>query len=122
MFALFRGIVPHSEHERILYAQILENANKLWTLHALRHQAAREELPNVVWIGVVVGAMITIGFTFLFGTENVWAHIVMMSLLASLIAVVVYVVIELDHPSLGSVSVGAPEGYAKIIAHADRGS
>ncbi|MEZ5578467.1 MAG: hypothetical protein R3F40_02950 [Candidatus Competibacteraceae bacterium] len=53
-------------------------------------------------------AMITTSFTFLFGTENVWAHIIMMSLLAALIAVVVTVVIEMDHPAMGEVNIGFP--------------
>jgi hypothetical protein len=115
LLTLFNGIVPDSAHEQILYAQILQNLNDLAKYRGLRLQAAREELPSVIWIGVVMGALITIGFTFLFGTENVWAHIIMMSLLAALIAVVVYVVTELDHPSMGSVSIGVPDGYAKIL-------
>ena len=63
--------------------------------------------------------MITIGFTFLFGTENFWAHIVMMSLLAALIAIVIYVVIEMDHPTRGSVTIGFPEGYSRILEMAE---
>jgi hypothetical protein len=115
LLALVRNFVPHGEHERILYGQILENLNDLARYRNLRLQSAREELPGAIWIGVVAGAMITIGFTFLFGTENLWAHLTIMSLLSTLIAVVIYVVIELDHPSLGSVSIGAPDSYARIL-------
>lgn len=115
LLTLLDGIVPDSGHEQILYTQILQNLNELAKYHNLRHQVSHEELPSVIWIGVVVGAMITIGFTFLFGTENFWAHITMMSLLAALIAVVIYVVIEMDHPSMGSVRIDTPHAYAKIL-------
>jgi hypothetical protein len=115
LFAVIYSVVPNSEHERILYAQILQNLNELAKYRSLRLHSAREELPSVIWIGVVVGAIITIGFTFLFGTENFWAHITMMSLLAVLIAVVIYVVIEMDHPSLGAVNIGSPHGYSTIL-------
>jgi len=60
----------------------------------------------------------TIGFTFLFGTENVWAHITMVSLLAALIAVVIYVVIELEYPMIGNVKVSIPYSYHKILEFA----
>jgi len=119
LLALLDGVVPDSAHEQILYTQILQNLNELSKYRNLRQQAAHEELPSVIWIGVLAGAMITIGFTFLFGTENFWAHIVMMSLLASLIAIVIYVVIEMDHPTTGAVAIGFPQGYSRILELAE---
>ena len=112
---LIDGIVPENKHEEILYTQILQNLNDLVRYRNLRHQATYEELPSVIWIGVIIGAIMTIGFTFLFGTENIWAHIIMMSLLAALIAIVIYVVIELDHPMMGHVKVDLPPSYSKIL-------
>lgn len=118
LLALVDGVVPSSGYEQVLCTQILQNLNELVKYQNLRKQASREELPDVIWIGIVVGAIITIGFTFLFGTENVWAHIIMMSLLAALIAVVIYVVIELDHPTMGTVAIGVPRGYSQILERA----
>lgn len=115
LLSLIDGITPNSEHEQILYVQILQNLNELAKYRNLRQQAAHEELPSAIWIGVLIGAVITIGFTFLFGTENFWAHIVMMSLLAALIALVIYVVIEMDHPAMGAVTIGFPQGYSRIL-------
>jgi len=115
LLALVWNFVPDSEHERLVYGRILDNMNDLARYRNLRLQSSREELPGAIWIGVVVGALITIAFTFLFGTENLWAHLTIMSLLATLIAVVIYVVIELDHPSLGSVRIGPPDSYARIL-------
>ncbi len=119
LLTLLDGIVPDSGHEQILYTQILQNLNELSKYRNLRQQVAHDELPSVIWIAVLVGAIITIGFTFLFGTENFWAHIVMMSLLAALIAVVIYVVIEMDHPTKGSVTIGFPQGYSRILEIAE---
>lgn len=118
LLLLIDGVVPNSRHDEILYTQILQNLNDLVKYRNLRHQAAYEELPSVIWVGVIIGAIMTIGFTFLFGTENVWAHIIMMSLLAALIAVVIYVVIELDHPMMGHVKVDSPSSYPRILEFA----
>ena len=112
--AVFKQVKPDSPHQQILYSQILQNLNDLVKYRKFRLQAAYEELPSVVWIGVVVGALIVISCTFLFGTENVWAHIIIMSLMASLIAIIIYVVIELDHPTIGIVKIETPKSYAKV--------
>ncbi|MEE4379429.1 MAG: DUF4239 domain-containing protein [Candidatus Competibacteraceae bacterium] len=117
LLALIDNLVPNSGHEQILYFQILEHVNHVIKLRSLRLNALREDSPSIVWVGVLFGAFITIVFTFLFGTENVWAHIVIMSLLATLIAVVIYVVIELDDLSAGSVSIGIPYGYTRVLEH-----
>ncbi len=118
LLLIIDGVIPESSHEQILYTQILQNMNELTKYRNLRHQAASSTLPSVIWIGVLVGAIMTIGFTFLFGTENVWAHITMVSLLAALIAVVIYVVIELEYPMIGNVKVSIPYSYHKILEFA----
>jgi len=115
LLTLVDDLVPNSGHEQILYFQILEHLNNVIKLRSLRLDALREHSPSIVWIGVFFGAVITIGFTFLFGTENFWGHIVIMSLLAALIAAVIYIVIELDDLSAGSVSIGIPHGYIKVL-------
>jgi len=118
LLLIIDGVIPESSHEQILYTQILQNMNELTKYRNLRHQADFSTLPSVIWIGVLVGAIMTIGFTFLFGTENVWAHITMVSLLAALIAVVIYVVIELEYPMIGNVKVSIPYSYHKILEFA----
>lgn len=115
LFTTLHGAVPEHQHEQIIYGYILQGLNDLAKYRDLRLYASQEELPSVIWIGVVIGGLITIGFTFLFGTENVWAHIIMMSLLATLISTVIYVVIELDHPTMGAVRVGSPQAYSYIL-------
>ncbi len=119
LLSLVDGVIPNSGHELILYTQILENLNELLKYRNLRQQVIHEEIPSVIWIGVLVGAIITISFTFLFGTENFWAHIIMMSMLATAIAVLIYVVIEMDHPTMGSVTIGFPQGYSRILEIAE---
>ncbi|MGB4947646.1 MAG: DUF4239 domain-containing protein [Candidatus Competibacter denitrificans] len=119
LFETLHSIIPENQYEQMIYGHVAQGLNDLLKLRGLRLQAANEELPSVIWIGMVVGGIITIGFTFLFGTENVWAHITMMSLLAALIAIVFYVVIQLDHPTMGAVHVGSPEAYSQILKMAE---
>lgn len=114
-------VSPSTPAEQVIYGAIWSEISELAQYRGLRLQSSIEELPSVVWIAVVGGAIITIGFVFLFGTENVWAHVIILALLSSLIAIIVYVVIELNHPALGVVSIQWPEGYQSIVELAGPG-
>ena len=106
---------PANIHEQAIYSLVLNSLTELTKYRNLRLYAAEEELPSAIWIAMIAGAIITIGFTYLFGTENIWAHLSMIALLGAMIAIIMYVVIELDHPFLGAVSIKPPHAYGMII-------
>lgn len=102
------------DHSAVLLGQILQDIDEWNRSRARRIEASREELPGAVWLVLVIGAAITIGFSFLFGLENARAQHLMTALLALLIAMTFFIIIELDHPFRGSVSI-EPEGYRFLI-------
>jgi hypothetical protein len=112
-------VSPQNDHEKILYQEILSILSDLAKYRSLRVQAGQERLPGVIWVALIGGGIVTIGFTCLFGTKYVWAHIIIMSLLSSLIAIVIYVIVELNYPSLGVVSISLPEGYRTLVELTD---
>lgn len=110
--------IAQEPQDNVLNGAIVANLNELAKYRQLRIQAAQRDLPGSIWIAVIAGAVITIGFTFLFGTENVWAQITIISMLAALIAVNIYVVIEFEYPFLGYTLVEPPEGYKLLLEKA----
>jgi hypothetical protein len=40
----------------------------------MRLVAAEEGVPGVLWAVLIFGGVAAIGFTYLFGLENTWAH------------------------------------------------
>jgi Protein of unknown function (DUF4239) len=62
-------------------------------------------VPGIIWTVLFGGAFITIGFTFLFGTKNLYAQAVMTGALSMLILSALLVIVAIDHPFAGSVSV-----------------
>jgi Protein of unknown function (DUF4239) len=108
-------VAPANNHEQSIYNLILHSLNEVSNYRNLRLYAAEEKLPNAILIAMIAGAIITIGFTYLFGTENILAHEIMIGMLAAMIAIIMYVVIELDHPFLGPVSIKPPQAYQMII-------
>jgi len=115
--SILEKALEQGHRDATLDSAILANLDELVKYRHLRLQAAERALPSAIWLAVVAGAMITIAFTFLFGTENVWAHITMISMLAALIAIVIYVVIEVEYPFLGYTVVAPPEGYRILLAN-----
>ena len=59
----------------------------------------------MVWFALIIGALLTIGYAFFFGTPNVSAQSVMTGVLAALIFSGIVVVIALDRPFTGAVEV-----------------
>lgn len=62
-------------------------------------------VPDILWVVLFVGAMLTIGFTFFFGTENLSAQVMMTGILSVLVLMGLLVIISIDHPFTGPVHV-----------------
>lgn len=62
-------------------------------------------LPGVLWIALVLGAVVTIGFGMIFGLHSTPLHLFMTGSLAATIGVLLFVAIAIDQPFLGDVAV-----------------
>ena len=72
-------------------------------------------VPGIVWLVLFGGgAVVTIGFTFFFGTENIRAQAMMTGALSVLIFSGLLIIIAIDHPFAGSVKVG-PEALVLVL-------
>jgi hypothetical protein len=69
-----------------------------------RIQDSGSELPLPLWIVLLIGAALTIGFTYFFGLENFKAQAIMVSTLAAIIALSLFVILTLDLPYTGDVA------------------
>lgn len=114
LWGSLKSLTPRTTQEEKLYEELLDNLGELSRLRAQRLDDAIEELPGIIWVGLIGGAIISLVFTFILGTENIRIHAVMIALLAALIGLIFHVVIQLDHPFLGSVSI-SPEVFQEVI-------
>jgi protein-S-isoprenylcysteine O-methyltransferase Ste14 len=96
-----QGYDPRTGAERELYAEGLDQVQRLADARRTRLVQAEEGLPTVLWVVLVIGGMVAVGFTYLFGLENTWAHMLMVASLAGVIALVLFTIGVLDHPFSG---------------------
>jgi hypothetical protein len=67
-------------------------------------------ISGIIWWVLLVGALVTIGFTYLFGFEQTIMQGVMVGSLSLLIGLVIFLVVALDFPYRGGITV-QPEAF-----------
>jgi Protein of unknown function (DUF4239) len=112
--ATLQGYEPHTQAEVQLYAEGLDQVQRLADARRMRLVVAEESLPAVLWVVLIVGGIVVVGFTYLFGLENTGAHALMVASLAGVIALVLYTIAVMDHPFAGGARVG-PGAFELVL-------
>ncbi|HEY7991208.1 MAG TPA: DUF4239 domain-containing protein [Stellaceae bacterium] len=86
-------------------ADILRQLDGVTTARRERLALASGIVPGVMWLVLFGGALVTVGFTFFFGTENLRAQTLMTGALSLLIFSGLFIIVAIDHPFTGAVSV-----------------
>ena len=69
---------------------------------------------GIMWLVLVVGAVVTVAFTYLFGFERTIMQSLMVGGLSLLIGLVLFLIVALDYPYRGSISV-EPEAFRALL-------
>jgi hypothetical protein len=96
---------PQSLGESVIQAEMLKTCNLLYVTRSSRLSAVQGHVPGVVWWIVFLGAVITTDFTYFFGYQNFGMHMAMTGALAATLALVVVLIVALDWPFRGEISV-----------------
>jgi hypothetical protein len=105
---------PRTAAGQELYAEGLDQVQRLADARRTRLVVAEEGLPTVLWVVLIVGGIVVVGFAYLFGMENTWAHSLMVVSLAGVIALVLFTIAAMDHPFTGGARVG-PEAFELVL-------
>jgi hypothetical protein len=97
--------VETSTSEQVLMDHIMAQYESLITQRHLRLFEAHAGVHPLLWLLLAGGAVVTIGFTYFFGIENAWAHGAMIAALTFVIAATLFVIVQVNHPFAGAVSV-----------------
>jgi hypothetical protein len=97
---------PHTKADAQLYAEGLDQVQRLADARRMRLVAAEEGVPAVLWSVLIFGGVAAVGFTYLFGLENTWAHRLMVLTLAAVIGLVLFTIGAMEHPFSGGARIG----------------
>ena len=97
---------PADSRGAVIMTEILRQLSIITEARRDRLVKASGIVPNVIWLVLFGGGILTVGFTFFFGTENLRAQALMTGALAMLIFSALLVIVSIDHPFAGGVKVG----------------
>ena len=96
-----------------LHSETLHAFNSLVELRRMRLHSVGSGLPAAVWVVVALGAAITLSVACFFETVSFVTHLWMVVLTASLLGLIIWLLVVMDRPFLGEVSVG-PEPFEQV--------
>ena len=114
VYAAILTYSPSDGRGAALLTEILRQLDFVTQTRRARLVMASGIVPGVIWLVLFGGAVLTIGFTFFFGTENLRAQTMMTGVLSALIFSGLLIIVAIDHPFAGSVRV-LPEALSRVI-------
>ena len=97
---------PATMGQNVNKGEMLHVMNDLIKARRSRILAAGEHLPAVVWQILLLAGGVAVGYTYLFGARSFRIHLAITGLISATIALVFVLIIALDYPFRGEVSVG----------------
>jgi cytochrome bd-type quinol oxidase subunit 2 len=114
MRTTLQEVEPRTVAEQELYAEGLDQIQRLGDDRRMRLVAAEEGMPGVLWAVLVFGGVVAVGFTYLFGLQNTWAHRLMVVSLTAVIALVLFTIGVIEYPFSGGARL-EPSAFELIL-------
>jgi hypothetical protein len=111
---LYSNYSPDTITEQIFFKETVKKLNELSEFRRQRLLDSRTGIHPVLWFVLIMGGMVTILFTFFFGSENLTAQIMMTGLLAALISLILFTILVFDFPFTGGVTI-SPEPFKQML-------
>jgi hypothetical protein len=110
---------PKPGREQATYEAALVAVGEFWNARRYRIVTAAQSFPGAEWFLLITGGVITVTFTYFFKLDHTRVHVAMTSLVATIIALNLYMVIMFGYPYSGEVKVSSDSfGVAEaIITH-----
>lgn len=106
--AILRTIMtfkPSGSAQDQIRSQAITEVQTLFDARRERRSENETSLPRILWFTLVLGAVVTIGFTYFFGMESARFQITMTAGLTLVVAMMFVLIVELDFPFRGDTRV-----------------
>lgn len=97
---------PKDDKERIIYSRLIQHLNVLSDFRRLRILNSNLPIiPDVLWYILLSGAVISIGFTYLFQIGTLPVQMIITAIHATVISLIFFVIVLLNYPYRSSIRV-----------------
>jgi hypothetical protein len=103
-------VQPRNSGEQTVMDHSLSELTSLTEHRRIRLLQSRQKLPALLWSVLIVGGIVTVGSTCLFGVENFKLHVVQVFEISFLLSLMLVAIASINRPYQGDVHVG-PEAF-----------
>ena len=114
LWQIVHTLEPHSSAEINWHATLLRSLTTLSDYRRDRLADSRAVLPPVLWVVLLSGGVINLGYTYLFGVKSLTVHLIITMALTAMTTLLLLVILILDHPFAGSFRV-EPEPFVRVL-------
>ncbi|MFD4656399.1 DUF4239 domain-containing protein [Kitasatospora sp. NPDC058444] len=107
VYQALRGYEPQSQTEQAFYAKALDSLNDVVAQRRTRIDVSREELPVLLQVLIVGGALVILLLTLLYGIRSRPVRLLFVGSVSALIGFSLLLVLVLDRPFAGDLSVSS---------------
>lgn len=104
---------PSTEGQKILHGETLQALNRMLEARRLRLDAVQTALPGLMWAVTLLGAALGLIGAYFFRVGDQRLQMILVILLATFMAIVIFVILAFDRPFRGDMGIGA-EHYELI--------
>ncbi|HEY9773854.1 MAG TPA: hypothetical protein V6C81_08590 [Planktothrix sp.] len=99
------ALEPVTPNQQAIFPQMISDADSLWQSRRTRMSTAIHGVPAIEWLTLIIGAVITVFFTYFFGLDNVKLQLTMTCMVAVLIALNLVLVLLFGYPFAGDLAI-----------------
>jgi hypothetical protein len=108
---------PQGRKQTEFYDQAVTDLVDTSDLRRMRVLTSETHLPVPVWVVLIAGGLISVGFTYFFGVRSFVAQALMIGAFAAITGLVLFLILSLDLPYTGDVAVG-PDAMEEVLEEA----
>jgi Na+/melibiose symporter-like transporter len=107
LYAAALRLMENGSRQPAIFVEMLKQLDAITQARRTRLYLATGIVPGIVWLVLYCGALLTVGFTFFFGTKNLPAQVMMTGILSVIVFMGLLVIVLIEYPFTGPVHVGS---------------
>lgn len=114
VWEIHNRFVPATPREQAVYELIVKRLSDASVDRSRRIDLSNAALRGIFWMALIVGAVLSVAYTYLFRYPNLRLHAAMTGQMAALIAMILFLAVAQDHPFAGSLAV-PPDSFVSAL-------
>ena len=118
LWSTLTGVQPRNASEQTIMDHSLSELTIMTEHRRIRLLQSRQHLPAILWSVLIVGGIVTVGSTCLFGVENFKLHMVQVFEISFLLSLILVAIASINRPYQGDVHV-TPDAFRYALETMD---